>query len=92
MESPNQRDPNLSAPANDEVIVGVERELIPDFSFGVNYIYKRFSNMLQWDYFHKAYRNGPARPFVGIPSSAFVPTLGAVGGRNGYLLRAGTWI
>jgi hypothetical protein len=74
LESPNQRDPNLTAPANDEVIIGMERELIPDFSFGVNYIYKRFSNMLQWDYFHKAYRGGPSRPFVGIPASAFVPT------------------
>ncbi len=80
--SPNQRDPNLSAPVNDEFIVGAERELIPDFSFGVNYIYKRFSNMLQWDYYHKAYRNGPARPFVGIPSSAFVPATEDFEGRT----------
>ncbi|MCK5582096.1 MAG: hypothetical protein KAJ18_12570, partial [Candidatus Omnitrophica bacterium] len=41
-------DPNLSAPKTFEAIVGVERELFPDFSLGVNFIYRYMNNYMWW--------------------------------------------
>ncbi len=74
--SPNQRDPDTSAPTTDEIIIGLERELIPDFSMGVNYIYKRFGNM-EWDDFVQGIPGSGTRrpsPTVPISTSSFVQT------------------
>jgi hypothetical protein len=85
--SPNVRDPDTSPPKTDEFIVGMEHELIPDFSLGVNYIYKYFSNMLweEWPYdTPSAYdaMHGLNYPFPGVPTSAFVPTSEQFEGRT----------
>jgi hypothetical protein len=40
-------DPNLKAPYMDEIIVGIEREVIPDLSLGVKYIRKWDKNLLE---------------------------------------------
>ena len=45
---PMSIDPNLSAPKTFEAIIGLERELFPDFSLGVNFIY-RYMNNYQWN-------------------------------------------
>ena len=74
--SPNQVDPNLSPPKTDELIVGLEREVMPDFSVGVNYVYKRFTNLLWNDFLYFPGSTGvpgTAFPLVDVPASAFVP-------------------
>jgi hypothetical protein len=72
--SPNVVDPGLSPPITDEVIVGFEREIIPDFSVGAHYIYKRFTNMIWDEWPHGADGlNGLEFPFVGASSTDFVP-------------------
>ena len=73
VNSPNQRDPDLSPPNTDELIAGFEREIIPDFSLGVNYIYKRFGNLIFNDYVPDGGLAGNDFQFVGVPASAFVP-------------------
>ena len=73
VRSPNVRDPDLSPPNTDELIVGFEREVVPDLSFGVNYIYKRFGNLLWNDWVSDGGLLGNDYPFVGVPASAFVP-------------------
>jgi len=45
--SPKSIDPDLSAPKTLEAIVGLERELFPDFSLGANFIY-RYMNNYTW--------------------------------------------
>jgi hypothetical protein len=87
VSSPNVRDPDLSPPNTDELIVGMEREVVPDLSFGVNYIYKRFGNMFWNDWVSDGGLLGNDYPFVGVPASAFVPrtetcTTGACAGRS----------
>jgi hypothetical protein len=74
LESPNVRDPDLSPPVTNEIIVGFEREVRPNLSFGVNYIYKRFTNLLWNDYVPDGGFAGVDYPFVGLDSSAWVPT------------------
>ena len=39
--SPNRIDPDLRAPKTDEIIVGVDREILPEFVVGVSYTYRR---------------------------------------------------
>jgi hypothetical protein len=74
LESPNQIDPNLSAPVTDEFIVGFEREIRPEFSFGVNYIYKKFTNMLWDDWYPDGGVVGIDQPWVGVTRDDFVST------------------
>ena len=47
--APNLIDPNLKAPTTDEIIGGVEHELLPAFAVGVNYTYRKFKNFV-WQY------------------------------------------
>jgi len=46
--APMSIDPDLSAPRTYEAIIGLERELFPDFALGVNFIYRRMNNY-QWN-------------------------------------------
>jgi hypothetical protein len=39
-------DPELKTPYSSEIIVGIERELLKDFSFGVSFIYKKKYNVI----------------------------------------------
>ncbi len=74
--SPNERDPDTSAPTTDEIIIGLERELIPNFSMGVNYIYKSFGNMIWDDFVQGIPGSGTRRPSPTVPIStnSFVQT------------------
>ena len=46
--TPNTRlDYSMKPPKTDELILGFERELITDFSVGVNYSYRRYTDMLE---------------------------------------------
>src|SRR5262249_18533206 len=47
--SPNFIDPNLTAPTTDEIIGGVEHELLPAFAVGFNYTYRKFKDFV-WQY------------------------------------------
>lgn len=40
-------DYGMKAPSTDEIILGGERELMTDFSVGVNYTYRKYNNLLQ---------------------------------------------
>jgi hypothetical protein len=40
-------DYNMKPPKTDELIVGFERELVSDFSVGVNYSYRRYTDLLE---------------------------------------------
>ena len=76
--SPNQIDPNLSAPHTNEFIVGFEQELAPELAFSFNYTYKSSGNLIQDDWFYDSPTSaknlrGNAQPFVDVPASAFVP-------------------
>jgi len=42
----NLPDPNLQAPRTDEIIVGLEHELLPAFAIGVNYTHRKFTGKL----------------------------------------------
>jgi hypothetical protein len=42
-------DPNLKNPYADQFSVGLERELLPDFSIGATYIYKHEKNLIGWE-------------------------------------------
>ncbi len=39
-------DPRLKSPKTDEIIVGVDHELLPAFAVGVNYTYRKFKDQL----------------------------------------------
>lgn len=45
--SANKLDPNTKSPYTDELIVGIQHELMRDFSVGINYIYKNMTNILE---------------------------------------------
>ncbi len=51
----NTVDPNLKNDRTDEVIVGIDRELMPNFGVGVSYIYRRY------DQFQRSPRVGLSR-------------------------------
>jgi hypothetical protein len=74
--STNVRDPDTKAPTTDEIILGFERELVPDFSFGANFIYKKFANMFFFDWFADN-TDGTTRPFPSLPpgtqQNAWIP-------------------
>jgi len=42
----NALDPNLSAPTTDELLLGVEHALLPEFVVGANLTYRKLSNLL----------------------------------------------
>jgi hypothetical protein len=48
-ESPNVTDPDYSAPIDYEVILGIERELLPDFALSAAYTWRRNTNVTNWD-------------------------------------------
>jgi Carboxypeptidase regulatory-like domain/TonB dependent receptor/TonB-dependent Receptor Plug Domain len=81
--SPNQVDPALSAPSLQTVIAGVEREVMPNFSLGVNFGHGYVSNTT-WP------------SFIGLTREDFVEyrTAGAAGGVTSttpvYRLASGT--
>ena len=66
---PTSVDPDYTAPATDELVVGVERDLMPDFAIGVSYIYRRSSNWIWWDRIW----SGVRRPYPGVSTADFVP-------------------
>jgi hypothetical protein len=43
----NSLDPNLSAPKTDELLLGVEHALLPEFVVGVNLTFRRISDILE---------------------------------------------
>ncbi len=57
--SPNQVDPDISSPASQGFSGGVEREVMPEFSLGVNVGFRRASNAT-W------------APFIGLTRDSFV--------------------
>jgi hypothetical protein len=67
--SPNEIDPNYTAPVTDELILGIERQIIPDFAIGVSYIHRSASNFIWIDGFSA----GVYVPFLGVSTSDFVP-------------------
>ncbi len=69
LTSPNVIDPEISAPATDELILGVEREVIPDFALGAHFIFRRSTHMVWEDWAHA----GIGIPYVGVDASDFVP-------------------
>jgi len=44
--SPNRIDPDLNAGQTDEVVLGIEREIIPEFVVGLNYSYRIYDGMI----------------------------------------------
>lgn len=40
-------DPDIKQPTMDEITVGIDRELIPDLSFGVSFIYRKWTNFVE---------------------------------------------
>lgn len=50
-------DYGMKVPLTDEVLVGVERELLSDFAMGVNYTYRKYNN-LYWTTFEKTQGKG----------------------------------
>ncbi len=71
LTSANVVDRSIAAPATDELILGIEREVIPDFAFGAHFIFRRFTNMVWEDWAHA----GISTPYVGVDSSDFVPAI-----------------
>ncbi|HEX9986430.1 MAG TPA: carboxypeptidase regulatory-like domain-containing protein [Thermoanaerobaculia bacterium] len=50
--SPGRIDYNMDPPKTDEIILGLEHELMPNFSIGVNYTFRNRSNFV-WDQYEK---------------------------------------
>ncbi len=69
LSSPNVVDPDYRAPVTDELIVGIERELMPDFAIGASYIYRVSSNWIWQDRLW----TGVRVPYVGVSAEDFVP-------------------
>lgn len=67
--SPNVVDPDYTAPLTDELLVGVEREIMADFAVGVSYIYRNSSNWIWRDRLW----SGVQIPYVGVSAEDFVP-------------------
>jgi hypothetical protein len=65
--SPNVIDPNLKAPTTDEIMVGVDHEIMPNFVAGLTYTYRYRKNLL-YDF----------QPFIGITGADYVQTGGPV--------------
>jgi hypothetical protein len=57
--SPNKIDPDLKSPRTDEVILGIEREILPDFSMRANVIFRRNSR-LTW------------KPYIGESRDSYI--------------------
>lgn len=74
----------MTPPKTDEIIAGFEREVMPNFSVSADYIYKRFTNMIWWDwpYFPTSALSGIYWPYTGITSADFVPTTATFDGRD----------
>jgi len=45
--SPNKTDPNLKAPTTDEVIVGLEHQIVPELVAGVSYTYRKRKDFIE---------------------------------------------
>jgi hypothetical protein len=65
----NEIDPDYEAPRDMEFLVGVERELLPNFSVGATYTYRRTTNV-------------PYISYIGVDSTDWVPCEPVSG--NGY--------
>ena len=59
--SANQIDPDFKAPTSMGIIVGVDRELLPNFAVSVNYTHSRVTNH-------------PMFPFIGVTTADWAPT------------------
>ena len=90
--SPNERDPDTSAPTTDELIIGFEREVLPEFSLGVNAIYKRFGNKLWTDLLQSFSGSGTWRPSPTVPITpdSFVETSATFEGQEVVYFEANT--
>lgn len=60
VKTPNSVDPNLLNDTTNEVIAGVDREIMPNFGVGASYIYRHYDDM------QDTYR-------VGVASSSYIP-------------------
>lgn len=59
--SANRIDPDFKAPTNMGIIVGIDRELMPDLGLAVNYTHTRVTNH-------------PMTPFIGLTTADWAPT------------------
>ncbi len=55
--SPHAVDPNLEAETTDEIVIGMDHELMPNFAVGVAYTYRRYDNF----YFNTRYDSATGR-------------------------------
>jgi hypothetical protein len=69
IESPNIIDPDIKAPNSSEFIVGIDRELLPNFSVGAAYTYRRTSDVI-WS------------PRIGLTRADYTPN--APASKNGF--------
>ncbi|MGQ9638487.1 MAG: TonB-dependent receptor [Thermodesulfobacteriota bacterium] len=75
-------DPNIKAPYTDELTVGISRELLTNFSFGVNFYYKQKKNIWQrtyWDPetgYYWYHWNLPHSSDYWVPFTTIVPAVG----------------
>jgi hypothetical protein len=49
LTQPNLTDPNFSAPVTDEVILGIEHALLPEFVVGANLTFRKQSNIAEFE-------------------------------------------
>jgi hypothetical protein len=55
LTSPNTWDKNLSSPMTTEIVVGAEREVMPQFSVGVNFVYRKYTDLIWYPYNNTSY-------------------------------------
>jgi len=61
LSSPNKIDPNYHANHDNEIIVGLERELAPNFALGIAYTFKKANDYIEWT------------PRIGLTSANYTP-------------------
>jgi Carboxypeptidase regulatory-like domain/TonB-dependent Receptor Plug Domain len=73
VSSANQMDADFEAPITDSVILGFDRELMPNLALQVNYTYGRTTN------YPTAVNNTSEGPFIGLTTADWQPTAPLVG-------------
>ncbi len=73
VSSPNVIDPDFGAPVSTNVIIGFDRELMPNLAMQVNYTYGRVTNL------PTAVNNTSEGPFLGLTTADWVATDSLVG-------------
>jgi len=69
----NAVDPDLEAPLTDELLLGVEHALLPEFVVGLNLTYRQLTNLLESELlvFDEGFNNTDCATFGGSACSAF---------------------